>query len=494
MLLTADVQTDQQVIWRPQAGSQEIFLTTNIPELLYEGTRGPGKTDALIMDFCRDVGVGHGPSWKGILFRQTYAQLTDVISKSRKWIPQIWPSARYNMAEHIWTFPQGEQLLLRHFMKEDDYWNYHGHEYPWIGWEELCNWAMPGGYLRMMSTNRSSTMGVPKRVRATTNPYGPGHNWVKHRWRLPSHRNKIITDSRDDDGHLEVPRGSIFGSIWENQILLRADPDYVNRLRSGAKNEAELKAWLHGSWDIVAGGMFDDVFDYRWNVVKPFAIPGSWRIDRAFDWGSSKPASVGWWAESDGSDYYDAQGRAHSSVRGDLHRIHEWYIWSGKPNEGRKMLAADIARGIVERQVKWGIHSQVKPGPADASIFDVENGVSIAQDMGNQVRLDSGRVYPGIRWTPADKRAGSRKNGWELMRKMLKNAHPQKGGLPREHPGLFIHDCCEHFIRTVPVLPRDDKDMDDVDTDTEDHIADETRYRVRASSMRHSSGRSTGLF
>lgn len=491
MLVSAD---EQNVIWRPQAGSQELFLSMEIPELLYEGTRGPGKTDALIMDFCRDVGVGHGAAWKGILFRQTYAQLTDVISKSKKWIPQIWPQAKYNSAEHFWHWPSGEQLLLRHFMKEDDYWNYHGHEYPWIGWEELCNWAMPGGYTRMMSTNRSSVLGVPKRVRATTNPYGPGHNWVKFRWRLPSHRNKLITDGKDDDGRPEPVRGSIFGSIWENKILLTADPDYVNRLRGAAKNDAELQAWIYGSWDIVAGGMFDDVFSYKYNVLKPFVIPHSWRIDRSFDWGSSKPASVGWWAESDGSDYTDHLGRTVSSVRGDIHRIQEYYIWSGKPNEGRRMLATDIAKYIVQKQVSWGIHNRVKIGPADASIFDVENGQSIALDMEKRVRLDSGQLYPGVRWSKADKTSGSRKNGWELMRKMLQNAHPPKNGGPREHPGLFIHDPCEHWIRTVPVLPRDERDQDDVDTDTEDHIADETRYRVRASSMRHRSGRSIGLF
>jgi hypothetical protein len=482
------------VIWRPQRGSQEIFLSMEIPELLFEGTRGPGKTDALLMDFGREVGKGHGSNWKGILFRQTYAQLTDVISKSKKWFPQIWPQAKYNSSEHFWHWPTGEQLLLRHFMKEDDYWNYHGHEYPWIGWEELCNWAMPGGFLRMMSTNRSSHAGVPKRVRATTNPYGPGHNWVKHRYRLPSHRNKLITDAVDTDGRPEPIRGSIFGSIWENKILLDADPEYIQRLRTAAKNEAEVKAWLYGSWDIVAGGMFDDVFDYRWNVVKPFVIPHSWKIDRSFDWGSSAPASVGWWAESDGSDYIDAQGRVRASVRGDLHRIQEWYIWSGKPNEGRRMLAKDIAKGIVERQVRWGIHDRVRAGPADASIFDVENGVSIAKDMEFRVRLDSGRVYPGVRWTKSDKTPGSRRNGWELMRKMLKQAHPPKGGLMREAPGIFIHDCCEHWIRTVPVLPRDEKDMDDVDTDTEDHIADETRYRVRQTGMKVGHAKTLGLF
>ena len=68
------------------------------------------------------------------------------------------------------------------------------------------------------------------------------------------------------------------------------------------------RAWLFGDWDITAGGMFDDLWDASVHVVQPFEIPGTWYLDRSFDWGSSKPYSVGWWAESDGSDIKLADG------------------------------------------------------------------------------------------------------------------------------------------------------------------------------------------
>ena len=73
----------------------------------------------------------------GIIFRQTYKQLQDLIAKSKKWFPRIWPEAKWNGSDYSWTWPTGEQLLLRHFNKDDDYWNYHGHEYPFIGWDAL---------------------------------------------------------------------------------------------------------------------------------------------------------------------------------------------------------------------------------------------------------------------------------------------------------------------------------------------------------------------
>lgn len=481
------------LVWKPMWGSQPAFLCLAglVFEALYEGTRGPGKTDTLLMDFGQDVGKGYGSAWKGILFRQTYKQLQDVISKTRKWFPLIWPDAQYNASEHYWHWPDGEMLLLRQFSRESDYWNYHGHEYPWVGWEELCNWPDLGGYKRMMSTCRSSHPEVAKRIRyrATTNPYGPGHNAVKHRFQLPGSRFKLIEKPTDVHGNVEPDRIAIHGNIYENTLLLENDPEYISRIRASARNPAELAAWLEGSWDIVAGGMFDDVWNPKIHVVKPFPIPRSWRLDRSFDWGSSKPFSVGWWAQSDGSDYVDGDGVVRSSVPGDLYRIAEWYGWTGEPNEGLKMLATEIAKGVTQREVDWGIHDRVKEGPADGSIFDVENGNCIADDMAEDVRLEDGRVFAGPTFERADKSPGSRKTGWEQMRKMLKAA---SAPAPRETPGLFVFSNCAQFQRTVPVLPRSDKDPDDINTEAEDHVGDETRYRVRADIVSQGRGKTIG--
>jgi len=485
----------KNVKWHWLPGYQEQFLESKcIFEVLGEGTRGGGKTDTLLMDFLSDVGKGYGASWKGILFRQTYKQLTDVITKSKKWFYQAYPEARYNASEHYWSFPGGEQLLLRQFLREDDYWNYHGHEYPWMGWEELCNWHSPGGYKRMMSTCRSSDPEIAKiiRVRSTTNPYGPGHNWVKHRFNLPGSRGIVDWTPFDEESYKQPPRLALFSDINENTILLEADPDYLERLASAARNDAEKQAWLYGSWDIVAGGMFDDVWSPKVHVKERFNIPTNWRIDRSFDWGSSAPFSVGWWAESDGSDYQAEDGTWHSTVRGDLFRIAEWYGWNGKPNEGLRLLASEIARGIVEREMKMNIRNLCKAGPADSSIYKVENGNCIGDDMEDDVRLEGGQTYSGVYFVPADKSPGSRKTGWEKMREMLKASIPVEG-MPREKPGLFIFKNCQQFLRTVPVLPRCPKDMDDVDTDAEDHIADEVRYRVRSMSKRGKSTTTIGM-
>lgn len=438
-------------MWVPQPGSQQAFLACPIYECLYEGTRGPGKSDSLLMDFAKYVGRGYEAAWRGILFRRHYPDLEEIIIKSKKWFYRIFPDAQYNSSDHRWVWPTGEHLLFRYADKPDDYWNYHGHEYPWIGWDELTAWSNDDLYMTMMSVCRSSDPNVPRHYRATCNPYGPGHNWIKLRFIDPAPRGQIM---RNEDGRERV---AVHGSIYENLILLRNDPGYLSNLKAQAG--ARRAAWLEGDWDIVAGGMFDDLWNGNVHVVAPFQIPRTWRIDRSFDWGSAKPYSVGFWAESDGCDVRLPGGEIRSTQRGDIFRIAELYGWNGKPNEGTRELATEVARKIINFQQV--LDRPIQPGPADSSIFNKENGNSIAGDM----------EKIGVRWKPANKQAGSRTIGWELMRERLKCS------TKREGPGLYVFDTCRQFIRTVPVLPRDSRNPDDVDTETEDHCADETRYR-----------------
>lgn len=86
----------------------------------------------------------------------------------------------------------------------------------------------------------------------------------------------------------------------------------------------------------------------------------------------------------------------------------------------------------------------------------------------------------GVYWTRADKSPGSRKQGWEKMRSMLKQSTEDH----REEAGMFVCEGCHQFIRTVPVLPRSERDPDDVDTDAEDHTGDESRYMALTRSQR----------
>lgn len=467
----------------PQPGSQTLFLqSSKIKEVLFEGERGPGKTWSMLFAFAQHTGKGYGSHWRGVIFRRESGDLDDIIEKSKREFGRIYPDAVYNKTEKTWVWPGGEMLTFAHFFDENDYWSWHGQELPFIGWEELTTWPTNKGYLSMFSCNRSAgPINMPRIIRSTTNPYGVGKNWVKRRFKLPSHRYKVWQE-REEDGMMSPPRLAIPGFLIENKILLRTDPRYVQTLKqSAAGNQEKLKAWLFGDWDAVSGGMFDDIWNAGVHVVKPFYIPNTWTIRRAYDWGGAKPGSYGLWAESNGDCVEVGPGIYRGLVPGDSFRIGEWYSTSGQEDEGLNLTPLEIAKCMVACEEEAGVRGRVTAGPADVNIFDKSHGRSI---------YDTLRADPfHLRFDMADKGPNSRKMGWQVARERLLNSIPGEHGT-RERPGLFIFSTCTHFIDLVPTLPRDLKDPDDVDTKSEDHIGDELRYYLRRASRR--AGRQRG--
>lgn len=455
--------------WVALPGSQALVLACPVREVLYHGTRGPGKTETLLMDFAQHVGRGFGSHWRGVLFRRTYKQLDDVIVKARRWFPRFFTGARYNASDYAWTWPGGEALLLRHMATPDDYWNYHGHEYPWIGWDELTNWLDLACYDAMKSCNRSAHPTVPRRIRGTTNPWGRGHNVVKRRFIDPAPDGKIIVDALSPDG-----RVAIHGSIEENLILMHNDPGYVAQLEA-IEDKNKRAAWRYGSWDISSGGMFDDLWDARVHRLSTFDVPRGWVLDRGHDWGSSRPSATLWFAESDGVPFEETidgkkTGRERWFPRGHLVVADELYTWTGKENEGTRLPTPKIAQKILERELGHGWRGRVKPGPADSSIYTAEPGErSIAQ------RFEDA----GVRFTPSYRGPGSRVNGWQLVRDLLAASLGDETGR-QEEPGLSVMDRCRQVLRTFPSAPRDETDPDDVDTESEDHVPDVIRYKALA--------------
>lgn len=490
------------------------------------------NTDAQLMRFRRYVGMGYGKHWRGIIFDREYKNLDDLVAKSQRWFPEFNDGCKFlsSKSDYKWVWPTGEELLFRVAKKRKDYWLYHGQEFPFIGWNELTKYPDGDLYEAMKSCNRTSFIAeenpiiidgdichetgqivlvseehyaatrfvlpdLPLQIFATTNPFGVGHNWVKKYFINMSPLGSMYKETTNvfnprTQTYVDIVRTRchIFGSYRENRNLT---PEYVAQLVNIDDPNLKL-AWLGGSWDITAGGMFDDLWRRSTHVVRPFRIPDSWKIDRSFDWGSSKPFSVGWWARSDGSDVILADGSRMSTVPGDLFRIMEWYGTNGKPNEGLRMLDSQIARGIIVKELEAGLYGRVMPGAADNSIWDVKDGNSTAATMAKSIEIN-GKKYPGIQWKRSDKTPGSRKAGWKRMREYFA-APLRKPGDPiiREKPGIFIFDTCAHFIDLVPSLPRDEEDMDDVDTDAEDHVGDETRYRVLDENRGGSTGKTTG--
>lgn len=474
----------RKAAWAPQLGSQQAFLSCRTREILYYGNRGGGKSLLLLMRFGQGVGQGWGVDWRGVIFRRTYSELSDLIDKAREWFPLIFPGSNFNKTERKYYFPNGETLLFDYFEREEDYNRHHGHAFTMVAFDELSLSGTPYGYLKMMSCLRSAKPGIPLVYCATTNPYGIGSGWIRNRFRLHQPVSGIlgpyITDSRDIEGELEPPRRSIRGMLHENKILLHAQPDYIRQIRAAARNEAELRAWLYADWNVISGGMFDDVWDARYSAIPsfpPHLIPRGWKINRGYDHGQSAPFSVGWFAESNGEPMVYREpltDKEHviGPVRGDIILFAEWYGARDVGNgvfEGLNLDAIKIGEGIRDREYDMGIADRVRPGPADNQIF--------TDDPNLEHRSIAGRFAKvGVIWEQGKKGPGSRVQKWQMLRQLMLGAVLRHGY--REYPGIFVCNRVYNFFRLIPVAPRDSKNMDDVDTNWEDHQLDMIGYRI----------------
>jgi hypothetical protein len=426
-----------RISWGPQPGPQAALVRCPVEEIFYGGARGGGKTDGMLGKFGLKA-ARHGKHVRGIFFRREYPQLDAAIDRSREIYNPL--GAEWSEMRKLWTFPNGATLRFRSLERDADAEKYQGHSYTDVFFEELGNYPNPIPVMKLKATLRSAE-GVPCQFHATGNPGGPGHNWVKMRYVDPAPLGWEIIEEHN------MRRIFIPAKVDDNQLLMTADPGYVDRLKQTGSPEL-VRAWLEGDWDVVEGAFFE-CWRAENHVIEPFAIPDYWLKFRAFDWGSSAPFSVGWWAVSDGLEVDD---RVYP--KGALIRYREWYGASA-PNVGLKLTNERIAQGIIDREDETITYSV-----ADPSIFAVQGGPSIAEQM----------AKAGILWRKADnRRVGPRgaMSGWAEMRSRM---------IGDDNPMIYCFKTCVDSIRTIPSLPHDVRRPEDIDSSSEDHAADEWRY------------------
>jgi hypothetical protein len=455
--------------WTPQAGTQLKAITaTWCPELFFGGARGGGKSDFLLGDFAQDVNV-YKENWHGILFRKIAKELDELIKRSYQIFTPM--GAIFKVQEKKWIFPNGATLRLAFLEKDQDADKFQGLQFTWIGFDELPNWLTDVCYNKLKACLRSPHNIPFKRIRASGNPGGVGQGWVKERFIdaapkgfTPLKEVRYINidtgaqlEEKDGDDSLledrnwrkiENVRMFIPSRLEDNKILMDNDPFYIARLAQSGGKEL-VKAWLAGDWDAIEGAYFDG-FDKNKHIVEPFFIPPQWARIRGFDWGYSKPFCVLWAAVSDGSQVL-VEGEKRTFPSGSLIFYREYYGTTGKPNEGLKINASEIAKNILEMEEGEEMNDVV----ADPSIFETSHGESYAEEMFKF------KVY----WRPADNK---RIAGWQQIRSRLVGED--------DKPLIYYFSSCKNLIRTMPIQQYDKSKPEDLDSDLEDHAVDTERY------------------
>lgn len=465
---------------------QHQALITPANEILYGGAAGGGKSH--LMRIAAILMCAAVPKLQVYIFRRHYADLyknhMEGPSSFHVMLHELVKrgKARIIESKNQIIFWNGSKIHLCHLQHKKDLQKYQGAEIHVLLMDELTHFHEDE--YRYLRNRVRCTIDIPDSevfpgfnlrqkipmILCGSNPGSVGHAWVKRTFVDYGVPLKPAKTKSSDGGMLRV---YVPARLDDNPTLLRHDPNYLERL-DGLGDPSLVKAMKDGDWNIVAGGALDDVWRTEHIIVPRFTVPKGWYLDRSFDWGSTHPFSVGWWAESNGEevtyiedvlegDKFVQYETVRSFAPGSIIRINEWY--GAKEiglNEGLKLSADEIAVGIVERERLW--RWDVNAGPADNQIRNVmQKGVpTIASTMGEQ----------GIWWEKSDKSPGSRTIGLELVRQRLKNA------TTGEKPGLFFMEHCRAAISTLPILPRDDKNPDDVNTAAQDHVYDDVRYRV----------------
>lgn len=433
------------VIWAPQPGPQTALVTCPVFEVFYGGARGGGKTDGVLGEWLSHADK-YGEHAIGLMVRRERTQLVETIERSRLIYSPL--GAKFNEQDKMWRFPNGARLRFAYLESDNDADAYQGHSYTRVYVEEVGTFPRPEPVLKLMATLRSGA-GVPVGFRATGNPGGPGHNWVRARYIDPAPAGwDVGTRSfRNPFTGAEVSRDWVYipSRLSDNTFL--GDEYVANLYMSGSP--ALVRAWLEGDWSAIEGAFFD-CWSPAKHVIRPFEIPGDWLRFRSMDWGSAAPFSVGWWAVAGDNE--------HGLPRGCLVRYREWY------GTGGKLTAEEVADGIMQREAK---DVPMAYGVLDPSAFAQDGGPSIAERMHARGRMTDRQLL----FRPADnKRVAQRgaMGGWDQMRARMKGADGR--------PMVVCFDTCRDSIRTIPVLQHDQDKPEDLDTEAEDHAADDWRY------------------
>ena len=188
---------EQNIIFKPNEGPQTEFLAAPEREVLYGGSAGGGKSYAMLADPLRYM--GH-PSFSGLLLRHTTEELRELIFKSKELYPQIWKGIKWSERKMQWEAPSGARLWMSYLDRDDDVLRYQGLAFSWIGFDELTQWATPYAWNYMRSRLRSTAPDLPVYMRATTNPGGPGHQWVKKMFIDPAPYGKTFDATNIETG------------------------------------------------------------------------------------------------------------------------------------------------------------------------------------------------------------------------------------------------------------------------------------------------------
>jgi hypothetical protein len=442
---------------------QGLAFQSRATETLYGGAAGGGKS--FLMRVCAIMWCTDIPGLQVYLFRRTRDDLAKNHVDGPKGFrallaPWVADDECEIVADEI-RFSNGAQIHLCHCKDEKDIYKYQGAEIHVLLIDELTHFTETmyrflRNRVRMVGmTLPDAYAGCFPRILCGANPGNIGHLWVKATF-IDGRTPYAIEWMPASEGGMR--RQYIPARLEDNPSMMQDDPGYEARLEGlGSRTLVQAMRW--GDWSVVDGAFFD-CFSQRRHVVEPWGLPPHWPRFRSGDWGSATPFSVGWWA------VVSEPTRTAGGIwlpRGCLVRYRELYgMQSGRPNVGLKLPAEKVGALLWELERN---DPKLAYGVLDPSAFRSDGGPTIAQRL---TAGSGGKIF----FRPADNtRVPGRgaMGGWDQVRQRLV-------GDAEGRAMMVFFSTCRDTIRTLPALQHDAARPEDVDTNGEDHAADDIRY------------------
>jgi hypothetical protein len=419
-------------------------------DLFLGGGRGGSKSYTFAILQLRHVSQ-YEEDAKVLYLRRTWPGIADFASNARKVFRGAFgPRVSYNQSSGLFTFDTGASVWLRPLDDPDTYDALQGQSFTLICADEVGQYPSLG-IVEMCRSNMRGPKGVPLRMAYASNPGGPSHYTISQRF-VTAQPWRISLDPVSGRKFVHAP------STYRDNPFIDQEQYRAQLIAATSGNDDLQRAWLDGSWDaLTAGAFFGGCFAMNRNIVhwRPSPIAQSWRPFVSVDHGSAAPCVVGLLARSPGATGPDG----HFYPRGSLIELDEYHTARDDLVTGKGYTVPRICEGIKELCARWGIHN-IK-GCGDDAMFARHRGIGAATIADEYIR-------EGVNLNPAKK--SDRKTGWTTMSRLLADA-----GKP-DKPGLYINDLCRYSIVTLPILGRDLRDPEDLDSDGPDHAADQLRY------------------
>jgi len=372
---------------RPNEKQKEFFRSRAL-YTAYGGARGGGKSWALrrkLVGLCLRYG-----GIRCLLIRRSMGEL-----KSNHLLPflaEYGSLISYRESEKCLHFPNGSTIKLGYCACDKDCLRYQGQEYDVIAIDEATQLSE-----YQFSIFKACLRGVtdaPKRMYLTCNPGGIGHAWVK----------RLFVDRNFREGEDPKDYRFISAKVYDNPVLLEADPDYVGRLESLSPKLRD--AWLLGKWDVFEGQFFPE-FSLDLHTVDGEKIPPRVRYFAAADYGFDMLAVLLFAVDESG----------------DLFVVNERCVPDLTLREAGGVIG-ELCRGYPVEYLTASPDLWNRRQDTGRSGFEIMQSVSGVPPM-----------------TPADNR---RIPGWRILREYLN----QKSDTPR----LYISKSCKTLIASLPAL------------------------------------------